>query len=100
MIRIRNISVCYVNIMGTTNGFAKKYMCDLAIYLMTVLPSSFCIIMDRAINSPVNVNIVVDGLNATDKRFLNEKMDHNRKLENNNTLNIGMLPSASKTSLH
>ena len=67
---------------------------------MTVLPSSYGIIMDRAINAPVNVNIVVDGLNATDKRFLNEKMDHNRKLENNNTLNIGMLPSASKTSLH
>ena len=41
--------------MGTTNGCATQYICDLDIYLMTVLSSSYGIIMDRAINAPVDV---------------------------------------------
>ena len=36
-----------------TVGCAKQYMCDLDIYLMTVLSSSYGIIMNRAINAPV-----------------------------------------------
>ena len=49
-----------------TGGCAKKYRCALAIYLMTVLSSSYGIIIDRAINAPVYGNNVVDGLNATE----------------------------------
>ena len=40
-------------------------MCALTIYLMTVLSSSYGIIMDDTINASVNVKIVVDVLNAT-----------------------------------
>ena len=71
-------------------------MCALAIYLMTVLSSSYGIIMDHAINAPCHGNNVVDGLNATDKNYLKGRMELIGKLASNNTTNIGMLPSASK----
>ena len=63
---------------------------------MTVLSSSYGVIMDRAINAPVHGKNVVDGLNATNKRYLKGKMELMGKLASNNTTNIGMLPSASK----
>ena len=53
-------------------GCVKQYMCALAVHLMTVLSSSYVIIMDLAINAPGHENNVVDGLNATDKRYLKE----------------------------
>ena len=56
--------------MGTTNGRATQYICDLVIYLMTVLSSSYGIITDLERNAPVNGNNVVDGLNETDKLYL------------------------------
>ena len=43
-----------------TDGCAKKYICALAIYLMTVLSYSYGIITDRAINSPGYGKNVVD----------------------------------------
>ena len=53
-----------------TTGCAKKYRCDLSIHLITVLSSSYGITMYRAINTPGHGNNVVDGMNATDKRYL------------------------------
>ena len=79
-----------------TDGCAKKYRCDLDLYLMNVLSSSYVIIMDCAINAPGHGNNVVDGINATDTRYLKQKMELIGKLASNNTTNIGMLPSASK----
>ena len=79
-----------------TDGCAKKFMCDLAIYLMTVLSYSYGIITDHVINSPGHGNNVVDGINATDKRYLKGKMEVIGKLASNNTTFIGILPSASK----
>ena len=35
-----------------TGGCTKQYRCDLDIYLMNVLSSSYDIIMDRSINAP------------------------------------------------
>ena len=55
------------------DGRAKKYRCDLAIYLMTVLPSSYSIIMDRAINASGHGKNGVGGLDATDKSYLKRK---------------------------
>ena len=40
---------------------------------MTFLSSSYVIIMDCAINAPYHGNNVVDGLNATAKRYLKGK---------------------------
>ena len=58
-----------------THGCVKKYMCPLDIYLVTVLLSSYDIIMGRTINAPGHVNNVVDGLNATEKCYLKVKME-------------------------
>ena len=42
------------------------------IYLMTVLSSSYNIIMNRASNTPGHGNNVVDGLKGTDKVYFKE----------------------------
>ena len=56
-----------------TDGCAKKYKCALAIYLMTVLSSSYGIIMYRKINAPGHENNIADGINAPNKCYLNKK---------------------------
>ena len=63
---------------------------------MTVLSSSYGIIMDFAINVPGHGNNFVDGLNATDKKYLKGKKELIFKLESKDTTNIGMLPCSSK----
>ena len=63
---------------------------------MNVLPSSYGIIMDRAINAPGHGNNVVDGLNATNTGYLKGKMELIVKLVSKNTTDIGILPSALK----
>ena len=50
--------------------------------------------MDRAINVPGHGKNVVDGINATDKLYLKEKMKLIGKLESNDTTNIRMIPNA------
>ena len=79
-----------------TGGFEKQYRCALAIYLMTVLSSSYGIIMNRAINAPGNGKNAVGGLNATEKFYLKGGIEIIGKLASNDTTNIGMLPSAPK----
>ena len=63
---------------------------------MTVLSYSYSIIMDLEINPPFNGNNVVDGVNATDKPYLKEKMKPIGKLKINDTSNIVIIPSALK----
>ena len=53
-----------------TYGYAKQYRCDLDRYLMTVLSSSYGIILDHAIDAPGHGNNVIYGLNATDQCYL------------------------------
>ena len=48
-------------------------MCYSDIYLITVLSSSYGIIIDRAINAPGHGKNVVDGLNATENIYLKGK---------------------------
>ena len=79
-----------------TDDCSKQYRCALDIYLMTLLSSSYGIIMDRVINSPDHGENVFDGLNATEKHYLKEQMKLIGKLASNDTSKIGMLPSASK----
>ena len=63
---------------------------------MTVLSYSYGIIMYHSIIAPRHGNIFVDGLNATEKRYLKGEMELIGKLGSNDTKKIGMLPSASK----
>ena len=77
-----------------TDGCANQYRCALAIYFMAVLSSLYGIITYHAINSPGHGKNAVDILNATVKRYLKGEMKLMGKLESNDTINIGMLPSA------
>ena len=52
-----------------TDGYAKKYKCALATYLITVLSYLYKIIMHRSIYEPGH-GIFFDGLNATNKLYL------------------------------
>ena len=52
---------------------------------MTVLSSSYFIIMDRKINSPVHGKNVVDRLNLVDNLYLKECMELIGKLVSNDT---------------
>ena len=56
--------------MGRPRFFDKQYRCALDMYLMTMLSSSYGIIMDCSIHAPGHGNNVVDGLNATEKLYL------------------------------
>ena len=62
-------------VWGDTDGCEKQYMCALYIYLMTVLSYLYGIVMDCEINAPGNEKNVFDGLNSTEKRCLNGKME-------------------------
>ena len=53
-----------------TDGGSKQYRCAFVLYLMTVLSYSYGIILDQAIDAPGHGKNVVDGLNATYKRYL------------------------------
>ena len=57
-----------------TDGCGNQYYCGTAIYLLIVLVLQYGIVIDRAIGDPGHGKDIVDGLNATDKHFLQGKM--------------------------
>ena len=61
-------------IWENTDGCAKKYRCASALYLMSVMPQCYSIIIDRGIGEPVHGKYVVYGLNAVDKRYVYQLM--------------------------
>jgi hypothetical protein len=68
-----------------TDGCAKQYRCSNAIYLLSVLASKYGITINRAIGAPGHGKDDVDGLNATDKRYLSGKFCMIGTPEANNT---------------
>jgi hypothetical protein len=57
-----------------TDGCSKQYRCGAALFLLSLLSSLHRIVIDRMIGAPGHGKDIVDGLNATDKRFLAQKM--------------------------
>jgi hypothetical protein len=57
-----------------TDGCAKQYRSGTSLYLNTLLATTHGIVIDRAVGAPGHGKDEVDGLNAVDKRFINEKM--------------------------
>ena len=53
-----------------TDGCANQYRCSIAYYLMSYLSTSYQIVIDRAVDTPVHVKYVMDGFNAVQKRYL------------------------------
>ena len=54
-------------IWENTDGCAEQYICDSALYLMSVMSQTYYIIIDRGISAPGHGKEVVDGINAVDK---------------------------------
>ena len=63
---------------------------------MTVLSSSYGIILDIEIKEPGHGNNVFDGLNETENCYSKKQMEYICKLASSDTSKIGMPPSASK----
>ena len=57
-----------------TDGCGKQYRCGTALYLLSVLATTWGITIDRAIGAPGHGKDLVDGLNAVDKVYLRKKM--------------------------
>ena len=53
-----------------TYGCANQYRCSIAYYLMSYLSTSYQIVLDRAVDTPVHEKDVVDGFSAVQKRYL------------------------------
>jgi hypothetical protein len=56
------------------DGCSKQYWSGTAMYLLSVTTVAYGITIDRAVGAPGHRKDKVDGLNATDKRFLKELM--------------------------
>ena len=57
-------------IWENTDGCAEQYRCASELYLVSVLSQLHSIIFNRGISAPGHGKEVVDGLNATGKRFI------------------------------
>jgi hypothetical protein len=70
-----NVSVVFDN----TDGCCSQYRCATGVYLLSMLATMFKISIDRQVHAPGHGKDEVDGLNATTKRFLCEKMSTTHK---------------------
>ena len=57
-----------------TDGCAKQYRSGTALFLLSLHAAMHRIVIDRAIGAPGHGKDIIDGLNATEKRFLAQKM--------------------------
>jgi hypothetical protein len=57
-------------ILDHTNGCSKQYRSATVLYCLSLLAASYSITIDRAIGAPGHGKDEVDGLNATDKRYI------------------------------
>lgn len=57
-----------------TDGCAKQYRSDNALYLLSIIVLKYLIVIDRAIGAPGHGKSIVDGLNAVDKHYLKKVM--------------------------
>jgi len=81
-----------------TDGCMKQYRSGSAMFLLSVLAHQYGITIDRAIGAPSHGKDVVDGLNATDKRFLKWLFQAIAKAESNDDQSERKMPAHSMTS--
>ena len=67
----QDISGCTV--WESTDGCSKKYRCCSALYFLSYISFKYKIIIDRMIGTPGHGKDLVDGINASDKRYLKGK---------------------------
>ena len=59
-----------ITIWENTDGCVEQYICDSALYLMSVMSQCYSIIIDCGISEPGHGKEVVDVLNVIDKRYI------------------------------
>ena len=57
-------------IWENTDGCVEQYICDSALYLMSVMSQCYSIIIDCGISEPGHGKEVVDVLNVIDKLYI------------------------------
>ena len=57
-------------IWDNNDGFAEQYRCASELYLMSVMPECYSIIIDQGISAPGHGKEVVYGLNDIDKHYI------------------------------
>ena len=62
--------------MGNTDGCTDQYICDSALYLMSVMSQCYSIITDQRISEPGYGKEVTNGLNDIEKRYIYQFMSH------------------------
>ena len=76
---ILHINICVINniikhyvstIWGETDGCAKRYVCETAFYLFSIIVASFSMLIDCAVEAPGNGEDFVKGVNEVDKKYL------------------------------
>jgi hypothetical protein len=66
-------------VFDNTDGCCSQYRCATGGFLLTILSSIFKISINRQVHAPGHGKDEVDGLNATTKQFLCEKMSTTHK---------------------
>jgi hypothetical protein len=74
-------------LLDNTDGCAKQYRCGTALFLLSLLVVLNNVIIDWAVGAPGHGKDVVDGLNATDKRYLKQKINMVSTPEENDSNN-------------
>ena len=64
------MSAALIIIWENIYGYDEHYRCATALYLMSMLPNSFSIIIHCGISEPGHDREVVDSLNTIEKRFI------------------------------
>ena len=58
------------NIWEIIDVCSEQYIFTTALYLLSMLPHSYNILINRDVEAPVHGKYVLDGLNTNDKRFI------------------------------
>ena len=70
------ISAKLITLRGGKYGCADHYRCATTLYLFSILSQVFYVIIQRGISAPGHGIEVVDGLDATEKRFFLQLMSN------------------------
>ena len=68
------LTISLSTIWENSDGCAEQYIFASALYLMSVMSQTYCIIIDKGIRAPGSGKEVVDGPNAVDKLYIYQFM--------------------------
>ena len=77
LIKEKKVLTTYLSkIWENTDGCSEQYICDSALYLMSVMSQCYSVMIDPGISAPGHGKEVVYGLNAVDKIYIYKLMSN------------------------